>query len=81
MKVLFLFVLLASVISVQSSFVEDERNVRCGVVYDGLTEGKFDIQQQISTTSFGANWSGFGGDVISYEWAIFSEDQVPSHGK
>lgn len=79
MKVIFLLFLLCFTFSVSSSTIEEITDQKCGTIYDGLTEGKFDIQQQFSTTTFGANWFGFGEDVLSYEWAIFSDSQVPSN--
>jgi len=50
----------------------------CGKVLDGLTEGKFDLQYQTSTTTLGANWVGFPESVLSYEWAIFTQKGLPS---
>jgi len=45
----------------------------CGKVFDGLTEGRFDMQYQTSQSTIGANWSGFGNNVLSYDWGVFSE--------
>lgn len=51
----------------------------CGTVYDGLTNGRFDMQIQTSTTSIGANWMNFGSNVLFYEWAIISDRvRIPS---
>merc|ERR1712063_59022 len=51
---------------------------QCGKVFDGLTEGKFDLQYQTSTTTLGANWGGFPEPVLFYEWAIFTHQGLPA---
>jgi len=51
---------------------------KCGKVLDGLTEGKFDLQYQTSTTTLGANWGGFPEPVLFYEWAVFTHQGLPA---
>jgi len=51
---------------------------KCGKVLDGLTEGKFDLQYQTSTTTLGANWEGFPEPILFYEWAIFTHQGLPA---
>jgi len=48
----------------------------CPTVYDGNTEGRFDLQTQFSVDTFSANWI-FDEDIIRYEWAIVSNNQFP----
>jgi hypothetical protein len=48
----------------------------CGQVYDGLTEGRSDMDTLPSTSILGANWDGFDSSVLSYDWAIFSESVI-----
>jgi len=65
------------VISLNNGF--DSLPGTCGTVYDGLTNGRFDMQLQTSTTSIGANWLNFGSNVLFYEWAIISDQvRIPS---
>mmetsp|Transcript_72296 Transcript_72296/g.100440 ORF Transcript_72296/g.100440 Transcript_72296/m.100440 type:complete len:344 (+) Transcript_72296:145-1176(+) len=47
---------------------------RCPTVYDGLTNGVFDMSTQFSTSSLSANWFGLeNSEVLGYEYAIISE--------
>jgi len=50
----------------------------CGKVFDGVTDGQYDLEYQFSQTTIGANWVNFGNDVLSYDWAIFSK--LPPQG-
>ena len=47
--------------------------LKCGVIYDGLTEGKFDLQTQYSNSTISANWLNFSDNVLFHEWAIVSD--------
>jgi len=44
----------------------------CGIVYDGLGEGQFDLNTQTATSTIAAHWFGFDSDALNYEWAVVS---------
>jgi len=73
------FLVFATTICLASpSNIEVEISSSCGTVYDGITGGRFDMEFQTSTNTLGANWFGFGSDVLFYEWAIASAEAIPS---
>lgn len=58
-----------------SSFVYGDIN--CPTVYDGLTNGHFDLATQFSVSQISGNWFGLkSNEILGYEWAIISEDKV-----
>jgi len=64
---IFVFVLFSSV------FAE----LSCPRVYDGLTNGHFDLATQFSVSQISGNWVGLSNnEILGYEWAIISEDKV-----
>mmetsp|Transcript_66802 Transcript_66802/g.92941 ORF Transcript_66802/g.92941 Transcript_66802/m.92941 type:complete len:393 (+) Transcript_66802:231-1409(+) len=76
-SVLFSFCLALLCLSAAVSASAGEERV-CGVVRDGLS-GHLDMDVQLSNSTIGANWSGFGDSVILVEWAIVSSAQrLPS---
>lgn len=67
----FLFVVLLSVIGLASS------ELSCPKVFDGLTNGHFDLATQFSVSEISANWVGLSSNqVLGYEWAIVSDTKV-----
>ena len=48
-------------------------SIKCGKVFDGLTNGSIDMEIQTSTTTIAANWVDFGDEVLLFEWAIVSD--------
>lgn len=51
--------------------------LECPTVFDGLTNGHFDLSTQFSTSALSANWVGLGSSqILSYEWAIISEAKL-----
>jgi len=49
----------------------------CPKVFDGLTNGNFDLASQFSTKEISANWAGLSRkEVLAYEWGIVSEDKL-----
>lgn len=72
----FLFFLVVLVLALH---VSGSESYSCPQVFDGLTNGQFDLSTQFSTSSIAANWVGLTtSDVISYEWAIVSEAKYSS---
>jgi len=66
-----LFVVLLSVIGLASS------ELSCPRVFDGLTNGHFDLATQFSVSEISANWAGLApNQVLGYEWAIVSDAKV-----
>jgi len=62
------------VVVVLLGFVFAGNSDRCPTVYDGLTNGHFDMSTQFSTTSLSANWNGLSSnEVLFYECAVISE--------
>jgi len=50
--------------------------IKCPSVLDGNTQGKFDISTQFSNSTIHANWIGLEkNEIISYEWAVVSENK------
>lgn len=50
---------------------------RCPTVYDGATNGVFDMSTQFSTASLSANWFGLeNSEVLGYEYAIISDNLI-----
>jgi len=51
--------------------------IRCPSVFDGLTNGQFDMSTQFSLNTLSSNWVGLeSDDVIGYEWAVVSESKA-----
>jgi len=62
------------VVVVLLGFVFAGASDRCPTVYDGLTNGHFDLSTQFSTTVLSANWNGLSSnEVLFYECAVISE--------
>mmetsp|Transcript_6725 Transcript_6725/g.10340 ORF Transcript_6725/g.10340 Transcript_6725/m.10340 type:complete len:314 (+) Transcript_6725:24-965(+) len=52
----------------------------CPKVFDGLTNGHFDLATQFSVSEISANWVGLSNtEILGYEWAIISEDKAHKH--
>ena len=62
------------VVVVLLGFVFAGNSDRCPSVFDGLTNGHFDMSTQFSTSSLSANWNGLSSnEVLFYECAVISE--------
>jgi len=57
-----------------------QRPLGCGFVYDGDTNGRFDLDQQSDTNTISANWFGFDENVVvkSFEVALITDTPVNS---
>jgi hypothetical protein len=83
MRPFFVFVLVL-LISIAHCADSSSNSERCPKVYDGLTNGHFDLSTQFSTSSLSANWDGLTSDeVLSYDCSVVSEailrdSQLPS---
>ena len=54
-----------------------EESPRCPRVFDGLTNGHFDLSTQFSTSEISGNWVGLPrSEVLSYEWAVVSQEKI-----
>lgn len=52
-------------------------SLKCPTVFDGLTNGAFDLSTQFSKNTISANWVGLNPkEVIGYEWAIISDQKA-----
>jgi len=70
MRPLFVFVVLLGL-----AFATED--LKCPRVYDGLTNGHFDLSTQFSSNSMSANWVGLSSDeVLTYDCAIISESSL-----
>lgn len=66
-----LFVVLLSVIGLGYS------ELSCPKVFDGLTNGHFDLATQFSVSEISANWVGLSSNqILGYDWAIVSDAKV-----
>ena len=58
-------------------YAESEAIPNCPTVFDGLTNGVFDLSTQFSRNTISSNWVGLtSSDVIGYEWAIISDKKA-----
>jgi len=71
MKSLFIAVFLLATLGFAAS------ELACPKVFDGLTNGHFDLATQFSVSEISANWVPIADTpIIGYEWAIISEAKV-----
>jgi len=75
MKTSSLFLILLFITLSINSIKNESSNssIKCGKVFDGLTNGAIDMDVQTSTSTIAANWVGFGNEVLFFEWAIVSD--------
>jgi len=66
-------VLISGLVYAESS----DASLKCPTVYDGLTNGVFDLSTQFSQNTISSNWVGFSSnELIGYEWAVISEKKA-----
>jgi len=72
MKSLFIAVFLLATLGFVAS-----SELSCPKVFDGLTNGHFDLATQFSVSEISANWVPLANTpILGYEWAIISEDKI-----
>jgi len=58
-------------------YADSEAISKCPTVFDGLTNGAFDLSTQFSRNTISSNWVGLNsGDIIGYEYAIISDKKA-----